>query len=203
MKRERDCGPTDTVPVCVPLLRRGLFGSFIFSGKERRKKQLPAEKIHEWAYPLRERSFAPKIELTAFDRQAEAVFCPHCGRICKPYSGTHDFYLEQGEKKFSLRYEISDLLELLDLTKELQNEICFEVPIYEKIAFYQEQRRVILKICLENGTTVLSRDITLIPSIWHWASVYRLGFRYNRCCRQSVTGLRKNGKRIFRFKTMS
>lgn len=73
MKRERDCGPTDTVPVCVPLLRRGLFGSFIFSGKEQRKKQLPAEKIHEWAYPLRERSFTPKIELTAFDRQAEAV----------------------------------------------------------------------------------------------------------------------------------
>lgn len=170
-----------------------------FQAKNGEKKQLPAEKIHEWAYPLREGLFAPKIEFTAFDRQEEAVFCPHCGRICKPYSGTHDFYLEQGEKKFSLRYEISDLLELLDLTKESQNEICFEFRIYEKITFYREQRRVILKIYTENGTTVLSRDITLMPSIWNRASVYRLGFRYKQVLQAVRHWLEKEWEKDFPF----
>lgn len=98
-----------------------------------------------------------------------------------------------------MRYEISDLLELLDLTKELQNEICFEVPIYEKIAFYQEQRRVILKICLENGTTVLLRDITLMPSIWNRASVYRLGFRYKQVLQAVRHWLEKEWEKDFPF----
>ena len=171
-----------------------------FQAKNREKNKLiPVEKIHDWAYPLSEKFFAPKIELTAFDRQAEAVFCPHCGRICEPYYESHDFQLEEDEKKFSLRYEISDLWELLDLTKEIQSETCFEFPIYEKITFYREQHRVIFKICSEKRTTILTRDITQMPSIWHRASVYRLGFRYKQVLQAVRHWLEKEWEKDFPF----
>ena len=147
---------------------------------EREDKPVSAGRVLEWAHPLNERIFTPKIDLAAFDRQAEAVSCANCGEICTPCFGMNEFRLEQGENEFSLAHETIDVQELLDLTKDTKNEICFVFPLYEKITFYRERRQVILKLCGESGTPLWTRDITRLPAMWRRASVCRIGFRYKR-----------------------
>lgn len=154
--------------------------SGVLTSQEKECKPVSIGRIREWAHPLNEKVFTPKIDFTAFDIQAESVFCPHCGEICVPCSGMNEFRLEQGTQNFSLTYATIDVQELLDLTKETESEMCFEFPIYEKILFYPERRQVFLELRSENGRLLVSYNITRTPAMWRRASVYRVGFRYEQ-----------------------